>query len=121
VYLRAGTHRLPDLVVRLRGQFDIELVGRVDTAKNGGLRTSFETVPDVPVSTFVLDLQGGKKGLLQNSSPLCRARGKATIQMTGQNGAVSRKRRKLQTSCGGSASRRHKRHLRRHRLARTVR
>jgi hypothetical protein len=31
--------------------------------KTGALRTSFESVPDDPVSKFVLTMAGGKKGL----------------------------------------------------------
>ena len=111
VYLRSGHHKLPDLVVQLNGQVDIELLGRIDSTKGGGLRTSFETVPDVPVTRFVLSLEGGKKGLLQNSSDLCASSGKSKIRMTGQNGMVAVSRRKPQVSCGSSASR--KRHLHR--------
>ena len=33
VYLRAGNHKLPDLVADLHGQFDIEVAGRIDSAK----------------------------------------------------------------------------------------
>ena len=62
-----------------------------------------------PVTRFVLDLEGGKKGLLQNSSDLCASSGKSKIRMTGQNGMVAVSRRKPQVSCGSSASR--KRHL----------
>jgi hypothetical protein len=104
VYLRSGSHKLPDLVVQLNGQVDISLLGRIDSTKGGGLRTSFETVPDVPVTRFVLSLEGGKKGLLQNSSNLCKSPGRAKIRMTGQNGMVSVSKRKLQVSCGAGAS-----------------
>ena len=51
--LRAGlparnpAHKLPDLVIDLKGQIDIEVAGRVD-AVEGRLRTTFETVPDAP-------------------------------------------------------------------------
>ena len=116
VYLRSGKHKLPDLVVQLNGQVDIELLGRIDSTKGGGLRTSFETVPDVPVTRFVLSLEGGKKGLLQNSSDLCSSPSNATVQMTGQNGVVASSKRKPQVSCGSRAS--HKRHLHRTRRPR---
>ena len=33
-----------------------------------GIRTTFESVPDAPVTKFVLEMKGGKKGLLVNSS-----------------------------------------------------
>ena len=32
--------------------------------RTGALRTTFETVPDAPVTSFVLNLEGGSKGLL---------------------------------------------------------
>ena len=72
VYLGTGYgHKLPDLVADLGGQIEVLLHGKVDTDPEGGLRNSFEVVPDAPVSEFVLSLQGGKKGLLQNSTNIC--------------------------------------------------
>ena len=62
VYLRSSNHKLPDIVISLRGQVDLELVGVIDSSKSGGLRTTFETAPDAPVSRFVLDLQAGRRG-----------------------------------------------------------
>ena len=108
VYLRSSSNNLPDLAVDLEGQVDFELIGRVDTAKNGALRTHFETAPDVPVSQFVLNLAGGAKGLLQNSESLCGKPKKATTTIVAHNGAVIKTKTKLQTSCGKKA--RHKRH-----------
>jgi hypothetical protein len=108
VYLRTNPNReLPDMVLDLEGQFDIELAGKIDTVKGGALRTTFDGVPDAPVSSFVLNLAGGSKGLLQNSKSLCGKPKKATTKMTGQNGAVVKSKTKLQVACGGKA--RHKR------------
>jgi hypothetical protein len=113
VYLRSSTTKLPDLVADLHGQFDIELAGKIDTAKKkGGLRATFNSLPDAPVSKFVLELKGGKKGLLVNSKSLCKANRKAAVEMTGQNGRTDDGKVKLQSSCGSKASR-HKRHQRR--------
>jgi hypothetical protein len=88
VYLRSSSHRLPDLVAALKGPasqpIEIDLDGRIDSFK-GGIRTSFETVPDAPVSKFVLRMQGGKKSLLVNSTNICKGKHKATVEMTGQN------------------------------------
>ncbi len=109
VYLRASEHELPDMALDLHGQFDIEAVGRIDSL-NGRLRTTFETVPDVPVSRITLDLLGGAKGLLVNSESLCGEAKKATVQMIGQNEAPYNTKSKLLTGCGGKA--RHKRHER---------
>jgi hypothetical protein len=86
VYLRSSSHELPDLVVALNGQIDVDLVGRIDTVGGGMIRTSFESVPDAPVSKFVLRMQGGKKGLLENSRNLCATTNKASVSMTAQNG-----------------------------------
>jgi hypothetical protein len=120
VYLRTSpVHKLPDIVVDLRGQIDIELVGKVDTARGGSLRTTFEGVPDAPVTGFRLDLAGGAKGLLQNSTSLCAGRRKrARVRMTGQNGAVRRSNPKLKVRCGAKSSR-HRRHARAARLLRS--
>ena len=88
VYLRSSNNPLPDLVAALHGQIDVDLVGRIDTVK-GGIRTTFAQVPDAPVSRFVLEMQGGKKGLLENSRNLCNSTNKASVQMGAQNGAFS--------------------------------
>jgi hypothetical protein len=112
VYLRANPNReLPDMVMDLEGQFDIELAGHIDTVKGGALRTTFATVPDAPVSSFTLRLAGGKKGLLVNSKSLCGKKPRrANTRMVGQNGAIVDSKTKLQAACGGKA--RHKRHKR---------
>ena len=46
-------------------------VGRIDSVK-GGIRNTFDSVPDAPVTKFVLEMQGGKKGLLVNSRNICK-------------------------------------------------
>jgi len=98
VYLRSSNHALPDLVAALAGQFDIELSGRIDS-KNGGIRNTFEVVPDAPVSRFVLKMRGGQKSLLVNSRNLCKAPSRADVRMVGQNGKVHRERPIVRNSC----------------------
>lgn len=100
VYLRSSSHPLPDLVVALHGQFDINLVGRIDSV-HGGIRTTFESVPDAPVSKFILKMKGGKKSLLVNSQNICAGRHRAVVKMGGQNGRVHDPHPLLQNSCGG--------------------
>lgn len=107
VYLRSSDNQLPDMVLDLKGQVDIEVSAKVD-AVEGRLRTTFRGVPDVPVSKLTLSLAGGKKGLLINSEPLCGTSKKATVKMTGQNGVFHKTKTRLQASCGSKA--RHKRH-----------
>jgi hypothetical protein len=98
VYLRSSSHPLPDLVLALHGQVDVVAVGRVDSHK-GGIRATFDAVPDAPVSKFVLEMQGGKKGLLVNSRNLCSQANRATVQFTGQNAKTRDFRPLLRDSC----------------------
>jgi len=112
VYLRTDPQNksgLPDVVADLKGQIEIVLEGRISTA-NGGLRTTFEGVPDAPVSKFTLDLDGGSKGLLQNTEPLCAAKLNATVRMNGQNGKSTTSRRAVQLPCGRN-QKRHRKHI----------
>jgi hypothetical protein len=103
VYLRSSSHPLPDLVVALKGPdslpIEVELAGRVDSV-NGGIRNTFEVVPDAPVSRFVLSMQGGKKGLLVNSTNLCAEVHRATAKFTAQNGRKRILGPKMKVSCG---------------------
>ncbi len=99
VYLRTGGgHKLPDIVAALNGQIDIALDGHVDSI-NGRIRTTFETVPDAPVSNFTLTLDGGGKGLLQNKTNLCSHPLRATADLNGQNGLTANQSPELQPPC----------------------
>jgi hypothetical protein len=102
VYLRSngGERELPDLVAALHGQIDVELSGYIDSVR-GGIRTTFATVPDAPVSKFVLEMQGGRKGLLENSTNLCRSTNKATAAFDAQNGRFKDFRPVVKNSCKG--------------------
>ncbi len=53
---------------------------------HGGIRTSFESLPDAPLSKVVVITQGKRKGLFQNSTNLCRSAHFATVRLDGQNG-----------------------------------
>ncbi len=103
VFLRSSSHKLPDLVVALHSpKVDVNLVGRIDSVKGGRIRNTFEAVPDQPVSEFVLELQGGQKGLLVNSTNICKHTNKALAHLVGQNGKVSDTEPVLKAkSCGG--------------------
>src|SRR5665811_848598 len=105
VYLRSSDNNLPDLVAALTGPpsaaVQVELSARIDSVK-GGIRSTFTGIPDVPVSRFLLDMQGGKKGLIVNSRHLCHkpARNRARANLRGQNGRFSKTRpRVIATKC----------------------
>jgi len=95
---------LPDLMVALRGDIDIDLVGRVSVVDNKYLTTNFDTIPDAPVSKFTLNIVSGSHGPLGVVTNLCSRRGRrstALVQMKGQNGAsITRHTRLHIRGCG---------------------
>ncbi len=99
VVLRSSNNTLPDMVAHLQGQVNIDLDGRIDSFK-GGIRTTFASIPDLPVSKFVLTLPGGKHGLLQASTNLCAKPVKGIIRLAGQNGKKANRHVRIQTPCG---------------------
>src|SRR5262249_37105431 len=107
-YLRSSGGKLPDLVLDLNGQIHLVLVGKIDTVNHGALRTTFQALPDAPVTSFRLDLAGGSKGLIINSESLCGKGKSAAVEMVGYNDEVLRNASKLKTGCSSKA--RHKRH-----------
>lgn len=99
VYLRSSNHQLPDLVVALHGIVDVEGVARIDSI-NGGIRATFTGVPDAPLSKVVVSMQGGKKGLIVNSTDLCAGTHRADAELLGHNA----KRRTIQPAIGAGCS-----------------
>jgi hypothetical protein len=85
VYLVSSDHNLPDLLADLRGQVNIQLRGVIST-QHGGLKTVFNSTPDVPVKKFILNMDGGKKSLLVNSTNTCNGKQTAVLNIKGQNG-----------------------------------
>ncbi len=85
VYLVSSNDKLPNLVADLRGQVNIQLRG-VISSKRGGLKTVFPEVPDVPVKKFILNMRGGKKSLLVNSTNTCAKPQKGQLNFKAQNG-----------------------------------
>jgi hypothetical protein len=99
VYLRSSNHNLPDFVAALHGLVDVEAVARVDS-KKGGIRLTFNDTPDAPISKVVVNMQGGKKGLIVNSTNLCAAKHKATAEFEGHNAKQLTSKPLVQSSCG---------------------
>jgi hypothetical protein len=102
VYLRSSSHLLPDLVVALKGPptmpIEVNAVGRIDSIR-GGIRTTFETVPDAPVREIVASFPGGKKGLIENSENLCSHVNRVTTKLTAQNGKRAVLHPPMRVSC----------------------
>ncbi len=98
VFLRSSENPLPDLVLALSGLIDFNAVGRIDSV-DGGIRNTFDFVPDAPVTKVVVDFEGGKKGLLENSTDLCRAKHKAIVKYQGHNGKRFNAKPVLKAKC----------------------
>jgi hypothetical protein len=104
---------LPGLVADLRGRVRVKI--NIATSILGGklIRSTVTNVPDLPVSTFELRLNGGAKGPLESKSDLCY-RGtdssrfrtlKADVSFTGQNGAKTASKPRLAVKgCGPALS-----------------
>ncbi len=114
VYLRSSSHELPDMVAALHGPasrpIEIELDGRIDSVR-GGIRSTFDLVPDQPVSKFILNMKGGNKGLIVNSRNICARTYRAVAKFNGQNGKTHDFKPKLTASC--AKKRQNRRHRRR--------
>jgi hypothetical protein len=96
VYLRVPSHRLPDLSAELSsGALSFVLPGRT-TGSGGKFGVSLESLPDIPLSSAVLSLAGGRRGILVNSRSLCRKRGRVRADLSAHNGM----RRKLRVPVG---------------------
>lgn len=90
VYLVSSSHRVPDLLFDLRGQgIEIQVGGRIDS-RHGGIRVRFDTIPDAPVTRFVMTMPGGRRGILVNSDFLCAHRQRAAVQMVGHSNGAER-------------------------------
>jgi hypothetical protein len=100
VYLRSSANLLPDLVFALRGRgLRIDLTGKIDSVK-GGLRGSFEGLPDAPVSKFVLVMNGGKRSIIEVAANLCKEEQLATTRLIGQSNQGLKGHPEVKAQCG---------------------
>jgi hypothetical protein len=78
---------LPKLVIPLTGQNGVKLtLTGTSNVENDQLVTTFDNIPDAPVSGFKLDIIGGKGGILTVSgADICKATQIADQQIDGQN------------------------------------
>jgi hypothetical protein len=109
VLLRSNPARqLPDLVVVLRtgSGLAVTLVGNTDSVK-GRLRSTFAATPDAPVSSVDLELEGGSKGLIVNSTELCLKKNRASVTFTGQNGKTYKATPVVGVRCKGKGRKPH--------------
>jgi hypothetical protein len=100
VFLAATTTGLPKLLVVFTGALSLSLDGNVDISN--GVATTFDGLPDVPLSKFDLTLDRSSR-LLTTDSDLCRPGGAvvAAATLTAQSGRVLNVNAPLpSTGCG---------------------
>jgi hypothetical protein len=80
---------LPTLLIELRGEISVNLRASNSVPDNKHLTSTFPMVPDAPISSFSLKLNGGKKGILvitDGHSDICRTPQKPFLAAAGHNG-----------------------------------
>jgi hypothetical protein len=79
---------LPKLVIPLVGQNGVKLtLTGTSAVEDDQLVTTFDNIPDAPVSSFKLNINGGKGGILVVSdADVCKSTQVAEQQVDGQNG-----------------------------------
>ena len=99
VYLVSGSGTLPGLAYLLNGPAEVVLRGRV-VSKGGRIQAGVDDVPDTPLKTFELTIEGGKSGYLVLSRNICAAETFADGTFTSQEGQTHRQRIPLEAECG---------------------
>ena len=80
---------LPKLVIPLKGNGILLTLTGTSAVVDNHLVTTFDQIPDAPVSSFKLNITGGKKGILVISgdkADICKSTQIANQEIDGQNG-----------------------------------
>ncbi|MFA4928439.1 MAG: hypothetical protein WC558_07975 [Patulibacter sp.] len=84
------TSTLPKLWVALRGEVALDVWADSNVDSKQRLVTTFAKVPDAPISSFELNINGGNNGILQvtgqKGANMCNQPSVADAQFDGQNG-----------------------------------
>jgi hypothetical protein len=82
---------LPKLVIPLTGPNGLKLtLTGTSAVENDQLVTTFDAIPDAPVSSFQLNITGGAHGILTISdADVCKATQVANQQINGHNGKTA--------------------------------
>ncbi len=109
-FVSHGGEAFPSLVVVLQGYgVTVDLVGTTFISKHGITSSTFKSVPDVPVSSFELDLPEGANSALAAPHSLCRGKLAMPTEFVAQDGATIHQSTKIAvTGCPKKARRKHK-------------
>jgi hypothetical protein len=90
---------LPKLVIPLTGENGLRLtLTGTSAVEDDQLVTTFDAIPDAPVSAFALNIDGGAHGILTVSgADVCKATQIAEQQIQGQNGKTANANITIQT------------------------
>ncbi len=80
---------LPTLLIELRGEVNVNLRATNSVPDNKHLTSTFPMIPDAPISSFSMKLNGGKKGILvitDGHSDICSAAQKPFFAAQGHSG-----------------------------------
>jgi hypothetical protein len=69
--VEVGPNSLPKVVVYLNGTINVRLTGVIGLPA-AGTETTFQGIPDVPLSRFQLDFSGGANALVGTNADLCK-------------------------------------------------
>jgi hypothetical protein len=113
-FVSNGGEAFPNLVVVLQGYgITVDLVGDTFISKAGITSTTFNTVPDVPISSFELKLPEGPYSALAANGNLCKARLAMPTKFLAQDGAeINQSTRIAATGCPKVKAKR--KHVKRH-------
>ncbi len=101
VYAVTGYGGLPRLAYVLSGPASVVLQGRV-VSKGGRIAAGVDDIPDTPIESFELQLDGGKNGYLVLSRNICGAKPPpAEATFTSQEDQLHEEEIPLETECGG--------------------
>jgi hypothetical protein len=89
---------LPTLLVKLYGEVELHLRARSSVSRDH-LVTTFEPIPDAPITRFDLKLDGGRDGILVVTRKLCGRRQPVRVRSVGQSGRRHTETRAIGTPC----------------------
>jgi hypothetical protein len=99
VFVVSGSGKLPGLVYLLSGPSSVRLRGEV-ISKGGRIQAGVDDVPDTPLKSFELTIDGGKAGYLVLSTNICKGEPIADAVFTSQDGQTHKQKIPLEADCG---------------------
>jgi hypothetical protein len=100
VYAVSGSGGLPRLAYVLHGPAEILLRGHIEVLR-ARIQAGVDDVPDTPLKSFELRIDGGEPGYLILSRDICRTGATADASFKSHDGEVFRQRIPLGADCKG--------------------